>query len=182
MLEELFIVTKIREGDFKAFESLFRKYYVPLCLYATTITGRKEVAEEILQDLFYVLWKEREQLQVVRSLKNYLYGAVRNRSLQFVGRQKLADAYGTVQMKVEKKESSPQEILEYEELAHLIELILAKMPARRSEMFRMHRNEGKSYAEMADIYAVSVKTIEAEMTKALRSLRVGIENYRYGKI
>ena len=54
---DLFVLKKIKEGDIKAFESIFRLYYTPLCLYATSITGEQEVAEEIVQDLFYVFWK-----------------------------------------------------------------------------------------------------------------------------
>ena len=61
---DLFVLKKIKEGDIKAFESIFRLYYTPLCLYATSITGEQEVAEEIVQDLFYVFWKERESLPI----------------------------------------------------------------------------------------------------------------------
>lgn len=64
MLNELLILTKIKAGDIKAFEELFRCYYSPLCWYAASITGRIEVAEEIVEELFYVLWKDREQLQI----------------------------------------------------------------------------------------------------------------------
>ncbi len=59
MLNELLILTKIKAGDIKAFEELFRCYYSPLCWYAASITGRMEVAEEIVEELFYVLWKDR---------------------------------------------------------------------------------------------------------------------------
>ena len=68
---DLFVLKKIKEGDIKAFESIFRLYYTPLCLYATSITGELEVAEEIVQDLFYVFWKERESLPILRSIKSY---------------------------------------------------------------------------------------------------------------
>ena len=54
---DLFVLKKIKEGDIKAFESIFRLYYTPLCLYATSITGELEVAEEIVQDLFYVFFR-----------------------------------------------------------------------------------------------------------------------------
>lgn len=83
MLNELLILTKIKAGDIKAFEELFRCYYSPLCWYAASITGRMEVAEEIVEELFYVLWKDREQLQIFQSVKNYLYRATRNQSIQY---------------------------------------------------------------------------------------------------
>lgn len=66
MLNDLFVLTKIKEGDVKAFEGIFRLYYSPLCLYAAGITGSMDVAEEIVQELFYVFWKEKEKLQVFR--------------------------------------------------------------------------------------------------------------------
>ena len=64
MLDELLILKKIKEGDIKAFEELFRRYYFPLCCYAAGITGQMAVAEEIVEELFYVLWKERVRLQI----------------------------------------------------------------------------------------------------------------------
>ena len=69
---DLFVLKKIKEGDIKAFESIFRLYYTPLCLYATSITGEQEVAEEIVQDLFYVFWKERESLPILRSRTTFM--------------------------------------------------------------------------------------------------------------
>ena len=83
MLDELLILKKIKGGDIKAFEELFRRYYFPLCCYAAGIIGQMEVAEEIVEELFYVLWKERERLQIFQSVKSYLYRATRNQSLQY---------------------------------------------------------------------------------------------------
>ena len=142
MLNELLILTKIKAGDIKAFEELFRCYYSPLCWYAASITGRIEVAEEIVEELFYVLWKDREQLQIFQSVKSYLYRATRNQSIQ-----------------------------------KLINSTLEKLPERRMRIFKMHREEGKKYAEIALLLSLSVKAVEAEMTKTLRTLRKEIENY-----
>ena len=83
MLNELFILSKIKEGDIKAFEEVFHRYYSPLCWYAAGIIGQMEVAEEIVEELFYVFWRERENLQIFCSVKSYLYGAVRNEVLQY---------------------------------------------------------------------------------------------------
>ena len=69
---DLFVLKKIKEGDIKAFESIFRLYYTPLCLYATSITGELEVAEEIVQDLFYVVGKQRESRSYVPSRTTFM--------------------------------------------------------------------------------------------------------------
>jgi DNA-directed RNA polymerase specialized sigma24 family protein len=93
MLDELLILKKIKGGDIKAFEELFRRYYFPLCCYAAGITGQMEVAEEIVEELFYVLWKERERLQIFQSVKSYLYRATRNQSLQYCEHEEVRNRY-----------------------------------------------------------------------------------------
>lgn len=179
MLNDLFVLTKIKEGDVKAFEGIFRRYYSPLCLYAAGITGNMDVAEEIVQELFYVFWKEKEKLQVFRSIKSYLYGAVRNQALQYCEHLEVRNRYRETVLTANQhsKPSDPQDHLEYKELENLINRTLRKLPQRRLRIFRMHRFEGKKYAEIASALSLSVKTVEAEMTKALQTLRKEIENY-----
>lgn len=179
MINDLFVLTKIKEGNVKAFEGIFRLYYSPLCLYAAGITGNRDVAEEIVQELFYVFWKEKEKLQVFRSIKSYLYGAVRNQALQYCEHLEVRNRYREAVLagNPDGKPSDPQDQLEYKELETLIDKTLKKLPERRLRIFRMHRFEGKKYAEIASILSLSVKTVEAEMTKALQTLRKEIENY-----
>ena len=179
MLNEIFLITKIKEGDIKAFETLFRQYYSPLCWYAASITGRIEVAEEIVEQLFYVLWKDREELTIFRSVKSYLYGAIRNEALQYIQHLQVKDRYREQVISTDDTETmpDPQQQMELEELHCLINRTISKMPERRLSIFKMHRMEGKTYMEIAASLSLSVKTIEAEMTKALRTLRKEIEHY-----
>ncbi|MDR1402083.1 MAG: RNA polymerase sigma-70 factor [Tannerellaceae bacterium] len=178
MLDDLSVLKKIKEGDVNTFEKIFRLYYSPLCLYAAGITGKMYIAEEIVQELFYVCWKERGKLQILHSLKNYLYGAVRNRSLQYYERQEVKNRHRETVFKTNDNDiSNPQDLLEYKELEDLINRTLDKLPERRLRIFQMHRFEGKKYAEIASELSLSVKTVEAEMTKALQILRKEIENY-----
>lgn len=163
----------------RTFERIFRLYYSPLCLYAAGITGDMDVAEEIVQELFYVFWKEKEKLQVFRSLKSYLYGAVRNQALQFCEHREVRNRYRETLLaeQPDNSPSDPQDQLEYKELETLVDRTLGKLPQRRLRIFRMHRFEGKKYAEIAIELSISVKTVEAEMTKALQTLRKEIETY-----
>ncbi|MDR0429279.1 MAG: RNA polymerase sigma-70 factor [Tannerellaceae bacterium] len=181
MLGDISVLKKIKEGDIKTFEKIFRLYYSPLCLYAASITGKMYIAEEIVQELFYVFWKERENIQILHSLKNYLYGAIRNRSLQYCEHQEVENRHRDAILTSSNKENSsdPQDTLEYNELKDLIDRTLDKLPERRLRIFRMHRFEGKKYAEIASELSLSVKTVEAEMTKALQLLRKEIENYTH---
>ena len=179
MLIDIVVFKKIKEGDIKTFEKLFKQYYASLCMYAFSITERKDIAEETVQDVFYNIWKDRESLQIRSSVKNYLFGAVRNRSLQYKEHLAVRERYTDFIQNNEETdtEMSPHEILEYKELESVVTNILKKLPERRMNIFLMHRMDGKKYTEIADHYSVSVKTVEAEMTKTYQALRKGIENY-----
>lgn len=153
--------------------------YAPLRLYAASITGEPDVAEEIVEELFYVFWKDREKLEIFHSVKNYLYRSVRNRSIQYCEHQDVRRRYQDAILSVPVNIASPdpQEQIEYKELQQIINRTLEKLPERRLHIFRLHHTEGKKYSEIASLLSLSVKTVEKEMTRALRTLRKEIENY-----
>lgn len=145
MLNDVFILTQIKEGNIKAFETLFRQYYTPLRLYAASITGEPDVAEEIVEELFYVFWKDREKLEIFHSVKNYLYRSVRNRSIQYCEHQDVKRRYQDAILSVPVNIASPdpQEQIGYKELQQIINRTLEKLPERRLHIFRLHHTEGK---------------------------------------
>lgn len=85
--------------------------------------------------------------------------------------------YGFSRREPESESYTPQDQLEYKELQSLVNRALGKLPERRLRIFQMHRFEGMKYAEIASSLSLSIKTVEAEMTKALQTLRKEIENY-----
>jgi RNA polymerase sigma-70 factor (ECF subfamily) len=171
-MNDFALYTKVRDGDIQAYEMLFRRYYEPLCLFANKTTSNPDISEEIVQELFYTLWKDRSNLRIVWSVKSYLYGAVRNHSLQYLKHLQIRDKYYHQVMTQESDPyDSPQKILEYKELEQRLEFVLQRLPKRRRDIFRMNRFEGKKYEQIAQEMSLSVKTIEAEMSKALQVLR-----------
>ena len=171
-------IKKIKEGDVGTFEKIFRHFYTALCLYAFSITARYDIAEEVVQDVFYNIWRDREHLSIFHSIKNYLYGAVRNHALRYLEHEQVQRQHFEKTLNDSPEtEPSPQDLLEYRELENLISNTLHKLPERRREIFVMHRMKGRKYKEIAAFYAISLKTVEAEMTKAYRALRKEIEKY-----
>ncbi|MCL1974407.1 MAG: RNA polymerase sigma-70 factor [Bacteroidetes bacterium] len=162
----------------EAFATIFRRYYAPLCRYAFRFTENGAAAEELVQELFYVLWRDRRDLAEVRSLKAYLYEAVRNRALHYIEHVHVRARYRQAVTKEHIDDPisySPQEEEEAKELEKRIYEILGRLPLRRRRIFCMHRFEGKKYGEIANTLQVSTKTIEAEMHKALKTIKEGLQ-------
>ena len=183
MLNDYVEFKKIKEGDIKAFERIFRHYYTPLYLYALSITGQKEASEEIVQDLFYIIWKEREKIQILQSVKNYLYKSVKNRSLQYLEHLHVQEKYreNIVKQSGLLTEAAPDEIMEYKELEEVLKQTFNRLPERCRHIFYMHRINGKKHKEIAATLSISVKTVEADMTKAYRILRKEVDKYTQNK-
>lgn len=180
MLNDILISTKIREGNIKVFEEMFRIYYTPLCIYASCITGQTEAAEEIVQELFYVLWRDREKLPLLHSLKSYLYSAVRKESLEYLEHEEVKQRYWNMILTNNENNDltgNAQNETEYKELQHIIIEVVKSLPEQRNRIFRMHRFEGKKYKEIASILHISIKTVEAEISKALKAIKTKVELY-----
>ena len=138
MLNDVLIFKKIKDGDIKTFEQVFRQYYLPLYMYSFGIIGCKDAAEEIVQELFYVLWRDREALNIVRSMKSYLYGAVRNQSLQYFEHQYVKERHreNVLSRKLEASETTAQEQIEYKELQNIINRTLEPVSYTHLDVYK----------------------------------------------
>ena len=132
------------------------------------LPGKWKWLKRLWRNFFYVLWKERERLQIFQSVKSYLYRATRNQSLQYCEHEEVRNRYRETVLTTSNPEQStdPHQQMEYEELERFINGTLEKLPVRRRRIFEMHRLEGRKYVEIATQLSLSVKTVEAEMTKA----------------
>jgi len=172
MLRDFEIVRRIREGDAGQFESLFRSSYVSLVRYAKTLIKDQDTAEEIVQDLFFRLWKDKEKLQIESSLNGYLYRAVHNRCLHHIDHNRVVEKYAREMAVMDQEKSeSPTDILHYRELQAKIADILERLPEKCGKIFYMSRFEGLKYSEIAEKLSISVKTVEANMGRALKEFR-----------
>ena len=107
MLRDSEIVRRIRQGDAGQFESLFRSSYVSLVRYARTMIKDHDTAEEIVQDLFFRLWKDKDKLQIESSLNGYLYRAVHNRCLHHINHNKVVEKYAREMAVMEQETMKP---------------------------------------------------------------------------
>jgi RNA polymerase sigma-70 factor (ECF subfamily) len=172
MIGETDIIGRIRQGDIGQFETLFRSSYVSLVKYAKKMIRDQDTAEEIVQDLFFRLWQDREKIKIESSLNGYLFRAVHNRCLHHFEHLKVVERHAQ-EMTTERYESpeDPAEKLQYKELQARIALILERLPERCGQIFMMNRFEGLKYSEIAKKLSVSIKTVESNMGKALKEFR-----------
>jgi RNA polymerase sigma-70 factor (ECF subfamily) len=172
MIGDSEIIRRIRQGDTGQFESLFRSSYVSLVKYAKTLVKDHDTAEEIVQELFFRLWQDKEKIKIESSLNGYLFRAVHNRCLHWIEHSRVVEKHAReMAYKQTENNENPSEIIQYKELQSKIAKILARLPERCGRIFCMNRFEGLKYAEIADILSVSVKTVEANMGKALKEFR-----------
>ena len=172
MIRDTDIIGRIRQGDVKQFESLFRSSYVSLVRYAKTLLKDQDTSEEIVQDLFFRIWQDRGKIKIESSLNGYLFRSVHNRCLHFIDHNRIVEKHAE-EMLFRQPESSesPSDILNYKELQAKIATILEKLPERCGQIFYMNRFEGLKYNEIAEKLSVSVKTVEANMGRALKVFR-----------
>jgi RNA polymerase sigma-70 factor (ECF subfamily) len=172
MIRDTEIIGRIRNGDIKEFESLFRSSYASLVKYARTLIKDPDTAEEIVQDLFFRLWQNKEKIKIESSLNGYLFRSVHNSCLHYIEHMKVVERHEQEMAFVQNDGSeSPDEILQYKELQSRIARTIEKLPERCGQIFCMNRFEGLKYSEIAEKLAVSIKTVEANMGKALKEFR-----------
>jgi RNA polymerase sigma-70 factor (family 1) len=167
----------MKTGDKKVFEELFNTYYEPLCRYCMRVVTDQDEAEEIVQEVFVNLWTKREETNIDTSLNAYLYRTVMNRAINYNHHLKIRSKHRDQVMASTPEVQPTNDDLVEAELLALYETALDKMPARRREAFELSRKEGLKYAEIAAKLAVSEKTVEAHISKALEDLRLFLQDY-----
>ncbi len=175
--EEKHLFDRIKKGEEKAFETFFHKYYGHLCLYATRIINNDSAAEEIVQDFFVKIWEKRVQLNIETSVKHYLFRSVKNLCINYIQRNKTKLRYAQkVISEVENNYSDDNSFPEIE-LYQKIEESINSLPEKRKEIFRLSRQEGLKYREIAEKLNISIKTVETQMSLAIKTLRDKLKNY-----
>ena len=161
-----------------AFEQLFKMHFRGLHAYAYTIVKDDAVAEDIVQNVFFKVWEKRELLEIESSHKAYLYKAVYHDSLNYLKHKKVkaAHAMHVVHQANDKVENTSGKVLTTE-LKERIHGALNELPEQCRTVFQMSRFEELKYREIAEMLEISPKTVENQMGKALKLLRVKLIDF-----
>jgi len=164
--------------DHTAFEALFREHFPFLVSFARKYVQDEEASKDIVHNVFLNLWQRRNELDMNQSLKPYLFKSVHNRCLNYI-----RDHKKIVQHELPQQENEVMSYLESDshiqqsELEFKIKQVIDGLPDRCREVFVLNRFEEKKYAEIADMLKISVKAVEAQMSKALKVLRIELQEY-----
>lgn len=179
--EESALFEKLREGDKKALERLFKYYYSTLCNFALPIVRQPDLAEELVADVFFVIWRDREHLQVL-NLKAYLFRAVRNKALEVLRTESKHLHVDVEQVELPPSHTTPESDLLYHELNSRYQHAYEALPDKCKLIFKLNRIDGLTYQQISEVLEISVKTVENQMSNALRLIRSDIARYQLKKI
>jgi RNA polymerase sigma-70 factor (ECF subfamily) len=172
----------LRKGDKKAYEAVYDEFFGVLYHLCLNYLHDEKVAEELVQDTFMKLWEIRETLNDQINIRNFLYTITKNNCLNYLRNQKISlkhqenMKYLEMQFNYEALERLGN-YLQFEELREKIDEAISKLPAEVIETFKLSRFEELSYREIAEQQGISIKTVEARISKALRILRVELRDY-----
>jgi len=177
-LENESIGTLLAQRDEAAFEQMFKTHFKRLHAYAFTILRDEIQAEEMVQQVFFKLWERNENLSLTGSVSSYLYRAVHNESLNYIKHQKVRSNHQlNVAYSMKNEVEHPAKKIMASELEKKIHSALNELPEQCRTIFQMSRFDELKYREIADKLGISIKTVESQMSKALRLLRVKLVDF-----
>ena len=180
-------IRKLISGDEKIFERIFNTYYNSLVYYAKEYIIIEDQARDVAQEAFIKLWEKRQSLSPDSNIKAYLYITTRNLCLNYLDHIRVGQRFRrmkerdilTIELNSIALHDPTAEHLIASELESQIEKLINELPEQNKKVFRMHRFDGMKYSEIAQKLNISVKAVEAHISRALRHLKDHLKDYLY---
>ncbi len=182
---DLKTIEDLKKGKIEAFEQIFHAYYAILLRYCKEYVIREDIAKEIIQDVFMILWERRQKLKPNTKIHAYLFTITRNSALNYLKR-KIAEInyldyqknqYIRYELNYYALRDQASEKLFHKELLENVQQTISELPPKCKEIFLLSRDEGLKYKEIAGKLNISEKTVENHIAKALRMIRKDIREY-----
>ena len=175
-MDEKYIIAGLKTKDKTIFDFVFSYYYTGLCAYARRWVNDHDVAEDLVQDFFIRLWTNSSTIEITTSLKSYFFTSVKNRAINYLKHVKIKEKFESQTINRSIENYSSWEFTE-PELTALIEKGMQKLPPRCREIFMLSRLEGKDNAKIAEMLGLSKRTVELQISNALKILRSELKGY-----
>ncbi|MDO5977446.1 RNA polymerase sigma-70 factor [Flavivirga spongiicola] len=175
---------RFKKGDERAFEYFFNTYFNAIVGFTMQFLGDEDKSRSIAQEAFIKLWQNREKVKKTNGIKAFLYTSAKSDCLNIIRHNKVVYKYNNRQLQerenqinLEVLNSLEFDAMSFTELERLIEKSIDALPEKCKLIFRKRRNENKKNKEIAEELGISVKAVEANMTRALKILKVNLANY-----
>ncbi len=175
-MERDFVSYKLRTGDEEAFNFIFNNYYEGLVLFALDFINDRDQAEEIVQGVFVKIWENHKTLDIKISIKSYLLKAVQNRCYDYIKHHKIKIKFEELFLQKTIKDEITNDYFS-SNLIRRIDIAIDNLPEKTGHIFRMSRFENMKYKEIAEQLNISIKTVEANIGRALQQLRIDLKDW-----
>jgi RNA polymerase sigma-70 factor (ECF subfamily) len=164
--------------DQQAYKMLFKYFHKPLIRFGTSIVKSKEAAEEIYSDIMLKMWDLGNALNNIDNLKTYLFISVKNASLNYLAKYYKLKTQNIESIDIELQHvSTPEEYLLTSELQRNLSVAIKSLPTKAQLVYKLIKEDGFSYKQVAEILEISVNTVEGHMTTALKKITASLRNY-----
>ncbi len=175
------LIINLKNGELQSMELLFRRLYPQLCIFANKYLHNLQDSEDIVQEVFYKVWKNRFNLNENESVKSYLFTAVKNSCFSRLTHSRVKDDYARILFRIYSQSENGlipfADPLITSELEKDFSDALKALPPECRKIFELSRVEGLKYHEIAERLNISIKTVETQMSRALARLRVELKDY-----
>lgn len=169
------LIKLFKKDSDKAVRAMFEQYYESVCIRINRMIRNKAQTEDLAQELFLDIWRKRNDIQFTGSLKGYLSTAARNKTLNWIKSSKQYDFDSIQEFEQESGDQGAQQLMELEEMRDQIDSAINLLPKKCKLVFILSRFEQLSYKEIAENLDISPKTVENQISKALKLLRIALK-------
>ncbi len=169
---ETALLKGLRKSDHECFRTLFAKYNQPLYRFSLSYLKSSDSAEDVVQEVFFIIWRKRKEIEPGKSFQSYLFTIALNLiRKQFNKLAKSNQLKHDFLISITEDKKTFDEKDDFQEMVDKLEELIQKMPERRGAIFRMKKLDGKSQKEIADTFNITTKTVEYHITEAMKFLK-----------
>ena len=177
-MKDILLIEGLERGDKIVFDYIFNYYYSSLCAFSMQYLNDRSAVEDLVQDFFVSLWIEAPHHQIRSSLKTYLFASVKNRCLDYQKHQKVTQKFRTfILFSTSDDDNLSDHLFAESELRQAIQSSIEKLTPRCREIFELSRHKGLSNQEIAGQLGLSKRTVELQISNALKILRKELVAY-----
>lgn len=169
---------KVALGDQQAFTQLYLLFGKKLILFGTSLLRSREIAEELVEDVYVRLWANRQQITSIENLTVYLYVAVKNKALNKLSEKAselIAAPFDFLDSSVDEFAADPHDLMITSEMMSRMQTVIETLPPRCKMIFKLIREDGLKYKEVAEILNISVNTIDVQMAIAVKRICTALQ-------